>query len=117
MPSYLQERHAVIQSFMPLPKRKAPLFRILGGQLPPCPPLLPPLEEKDLGIVVDDHLKFHQQTAAAAAKISQMLAVVKLSFANLDETTLPLLYKSMVRPFLQYGNAIWGVFEKLDQKR
>ena len=38
MPSYLQERHAVIQSFMPRPKRKAPLFRILGGQLPPCPP-------------------------------------------------------------------------------
>ena len=39
MPSYLKERHAVIQSFMPRPKRKAPLFRIFwGGQLPPCPP-------------------------------------------------------------------------------
>ena len=75
------------------------------------------VEEKDLGIVVDDHLKFHQQTAAAAAKASQMLAVVKRSFANLDETTLPLLYKSMVRPFLEYGNAIWGPFGKLDQKR
>ena len=40
MPSYLQERHAVIQSFMPLPKTQgAPLQNLGGGgQLPPCPP-------------------------------------------------------------------------------
>ena len=36
--SYLRERHAVIQAFMPLLKRKAPLVRILEGQLPPLPP-------------------------------------------------------------------------------
>ena len=74
-------------------------------------------EEKDLGIVMDDELKFYQQTAAAIAKASQMLAVVRRSFVNLDEVTLPLLFKSVVRPFLDYGNAIWGPFGKVDQKR
>ena len=74
-------------------------------------------EERDLGVVVDDELKFHQQTAAAIAKASQMLAVVRRSFANLDEVTLPLLFKTVVRPFLEYGNTIWGPFGKVDQKR
>ena len=50
--------------------------------------------EKDLGIIVDQELKFHQQTAAAAAKASQMLAVAKRSFAHIDTFTLPLIYKT-----------------------
>ena len=67
-------------------------------------------EERDLGVVIDRQLKFHTQTAAAVSKASQMLAVVRRSFANIDKTTLPLLLKSMVRPFLEYGNTIWGPF-------
>ena len=74
-------------------------------------------EERDLGVVIDRQLKFHTQTAAAVSKVSQMLAVVRRSFANIDETTLPLLFKSMVRPFLEYGNTIWGPFGKTDQKQ
>ena len=46
-----------------------------------------------------------------------MLAVVRRSFAIIDKTTLPLLFKSMVRPFLEYGNTIWGPFRKIDQKQ
>ena len=74
-------------------------------------------EEKDLGIIFDNQLNFHSQTAAAVSKASQMLAVVRRSFANIDEFTLPLLYKSIVRPFLEYGNTIWGPFGKMDQQR
>lgn len=74
-------------------------------------------EEKDLGIIVDYQLKFHRQTAVAVSKASQMLAVVRRAFANIDGTTLPLLYKTMVRPFLEYGNTIWGPFSKTDQKQ
>ena len=45
-----------------------------------------------------------------------MLAVIRRSFANIDQFTLPLLFKTMVRPFLEYGNTIWGPFSKTDQK-
>ena len=34
-----------------------------------------------------------------------------------NEFALPLIYKAMVRPFLEYGNVIWGPFGKTDQTR
>ena len=74
-------------------------------------------EEKDLGVLIDKRLKFHSQTAAAISRASQILAVVRRAFANIDEVTLPLLYKSMVRPLLEYGNTIWGPHGKTDQKK
>ena len=73
-------------------------------------------QEKDLGIVIDDELKFHKQTAAAIKKANGVLGVIKKSFALLDETTLPMLYKTLVRPHLEYGNVIWGPFYKEDIK-
>ena len=72
--------------------------------------------ERDLGIFVNLVLKFCKQAAAAASKGNQMLALVKRSFACIDSVTLPLLYKSLVRPHLEYGNLIWGLFNRADQK-
>ena len=72
--------------------------------------------ERDLGIFVDPVLKFRKQAAAAASKGNQMLALVKRSFACINNVTLPLLYKSLVRPHLEYGNLVWGPFNRADQK-
>ena len=74
-------------------------------------------QERDLGIVVDRDLKFHQQTAAVISKGSQMLAVVKRTFAHISTSTLPLIYKALVRPHLEYCNVVWGPFGKIDQQR
>ena len=65
---------------------------------------------------MDPVLKFRKQAAAAASKGNQMLALVKRSFACIDTVTLPLLYKSLVRPHLEYGNLVWGPFNRADQK-
>jgi len=72
-------------------------------------------QEKDLGVVIDDRLKFHTHTTGAVNKANQILAVIKKSFMHLDSVTVPLLYKSIVRPHLEYGNLIWGPHYKLDQ--
>ena len=72
--------------------------------------------EKDLGIFMDYELKFRKQASAAAAKASQILAVIRRSFVKIDQDTLPLLYKSLVRPHLEYGNVIWGPFNQADKK-
>ena len=72
--------------------------------------------ERDLGVHIDSLLKFRQQAAAAVAKANQMLAIIRRSFVLIDETTLPLLYKSIVRPHLEYGNLVWGPFNRADQK-
>ena len=39
----------------------------------------------------------------------------KKSFTFLDAHTLLLLYKSLIRPILEYGNVVWGPRFKLDQ--
>ena len=41
---------------------------------------------------------------------------IQVYFATLDTKTLPLLFKSMVRPHLEYGNVIWGPHYKGDQE-
>ena len=72
--------------------------------------------EKDLGIFIDSDLKFRRQAASATAKASQILALIRRSFQAIDCETLPLLYKTLVRPHLEYGCSIWGPFNKADQK-
>ena len=71
-------------------------------------------DEKDLGVVVDNELKFHKHTASVVKKANMKLGLIKKSFASLDETTLPLLYSSLVRSQLEYGNVIWGPHYKTD---
>ena len=71
-------------------------------------------DEKDLGVLIDDELKFHKHTAAAIKKANGILGIIRNSFALLHSVTLPLLYKSLVRPHLEYGNVVWGhTFRKI----
>ena len=72
--------------------------------------------ERDLGVIIDNSLKFHKHTAAAIKKANAVLGIIKKSFISLDERTLTLLYKSMVRPHLEYGNVVWGPHYKGDQQ-
>ena len=71
----------------------------------------------DLGIHVDQQRKFREQAVAAISKASRIPAVIRRSFAILDESTLPLLFGAMVRPHLEYANSIWGPFNWEDQRR
>ena len=63
-------------------------------------------DEKDLGVTVDRDLKFHLHVSKAVNKASRMLGLVRATFTCLDESTLPKLFTSMVRP--EYGNVIWS---------
>ena len=71
---------------------------------------------KDLGVIMDSELTFHIHTSSAIKKANKILSLLKRAFANLDANTLPLLYKSMVRPHLEYGTTVWGPYFKLDQQ-
>ena len=73
-------------------------------------------DEKDLGVLIDDNLKFHKQTAAAIKKANSILGLIKKSFAKFNRINLPIIYKSLVRPHLEYGNLVWGPFFKEDVK-
>ena len=61
--------------------------------------------EKDLGVYVDNQLKFHHHTAAVIARANYILPIVNNSFVNLDTSMFPMLYKTLVRSILKYANA------------
>ena len=68
---------------------------------------------KDLGVLSDDKLKFHAHTASVTAKANRILAIIHKSFHFTENN---MLYKSLVRPIIEYGNTIWGPYYILDQQ-
>ena len=71
-------------------------------------------QAKDLGVIIDSELKLHKHIVAAINKASRMLGLVRPTFTCLDESTLPSLYTTTVRPHLEYGNVFWSPRYKLD---
>jgi hypothetical protein len=63
--------------------------------------------ERDLGIWMDNNLKFSVHVEQAVAKANQMLGLIKRSFEYMDKYVLKQLYTAIVRPHLEYGNVVW----------
>ena len=72
-------------------------------------------EEKDPGVLVDDELKFHRQTAAAVKKVNTVLGMVKKSFVLFDEVTYHFSTNHWC-VHTEHGKVIWGPFSKGDIK-
>ena len=68
--------------------------------------------EKDLGILIDDKLKFQQHINQQKNKASQRLGMSKRSFSYMDKEMFLTLFKSIVRPHLEYGRNVWYVIYK-----
>ena len=63
-------------------------------------------EEKDLGVIVNEKLKFDTHTVTQANKSNKVIGLMRRTFDNLDEEMLVLRYKSLVRPHLEYCHAV-----------
>jgi len=70
---------------------------------------------KDLGIIIDKQLKFHQHCSQGISKATRMLGIIAKSFEFLNEEMFLKIYTTMVCPILEYGNLIWGSHFKLNQ--
>ena len=64
-------------------------------------------QEKDLGVIFDETLIFDKHINNAISKANKMLGLIKRTFSYLNKETFLKLYKSMVRPHLEYGNVVW----------
>ena len=69
-------------------------------------------EEKDLGITLDEKLKFQIHINNQIKKANQRLVMIKRSFTYMDKNMFTTLYKGIVRPHLEYGRNIWSVMYK-----
>ncbi len=65
-------------------------------------------QEKDLGVTVDGTLAFEQHCELAISKANRVLGIIRRSFKYVDKDVMLTLYKSLVRPHLEYNNDIWS---------
>ena len=62
---------------------------------------------KDLGVTFDPKLNFDHHIYEITHKATKILGILKRTFIFLNKKTFILLYKSLIRPHLQYANVIW----------
>ena len=72
------------------------------------------LELKDLGVIVDNHLTFSNHIAAKVNKANQIMGLIRRTFVFVNKHNFNLLYKSLVRPHIEYGNIVVSPFQKAD---
>jgi len=64
-------------------------------------------EERDLGVIIDESLKCRKQCVKAVNAANATLGMIKRSFVNRERQTILTLYKSVVRPKLEYCIQAW----------
>ena len=63
-------------------------------------------EEKDLGVLFDKHLSFDAHIQNSFNKANSMIGIIRRTFTFIDGEIFTNLYKSLVRPHLEYGNIV-----------
>ena len=71
-------------------------------------------EEKDLGVTFQQDLKFSSHIAEKVNKANSTLSFIVRTFDYIEKDSFILLYKSLVRPHVEYGNTIWYPFLRKD---
>ena len=74
-------------------------------------------EEKDLGVVFDPTLKFSKHVSVVANKANRIVGLIKRTFDHMDEVMFKPLYKTLIRPHLEYANCVWSPFLQQDINR
>ena len=62
----------------------------------------------DLGVIVSDDLKFHQQVSHACKSATMQINIIRRSFMSRNPEFLTNMYKMYVRPKLEYCGQAWN---------
>ena len=72
-------------------------------------------EEKDLGIFITDNLKPTRQCKQAYSKASKALGLIGRTISFKSKDVLLRLYKTLVRPHLEYCSSAWSPYYEKDK--
>jgi hypothetical protein len=64
--------------------------------------------ERDLGVNIDNELKFSKHVEVQVNKANRILGLIRRSYEYLDVETLRLLFIALVRPHLEFANCAWS---------
>ena len=72
--------------------------------------------ERDLGVIVDSKLKFREHINNKVNLANRNLGIIFMTFSYIDKEMFMNLFKSLVRPHLEYASPIWSPLYKKDKK-
>ena len=71
--------------------------------------------EHDMGVIVDSKLKFHEHSNNKVSLANHNLGIIFRMFTYIDKEMFLNLFKSLVRPQLEYASSIWSTLYKKDK--
>ena len=71
--------------------------------------------EKDLGVIFDTKLNFSKHISTKVKLANRNLGIISKTFTFMDPEMFLTLYKSLVRPHLEYASVIWSPKFKKDK--
>lgn len=74
------------------------------------------IQEKDLGVLISNDLKVSQQCQLACGKATRILGMIHRTITFKHPVILIRLYKSLVRPHLEYCTAAWSPYYCKDKE-
>ena len=60
-----------------------------------------------MGVTIDEDLKFDLHISEKVKTANNIMAVIRRSFTYLDKSIFTRLFKSLVRPHLEYASSVW----------
>ena len=72
-------------------------------------------EEKDLGVHTDKNLNFTSHCENKINTAMKMLRYIRHTFKYMDEEIFLLLYRSLVRPHLEFCSTVWSPYLKYNK--
>ena len=88
---------------------------VLKDQLDQDIQLIPAENEKDLGVTFDKDLKFGVHIQTSVNKANKTLGIIFRTYTYMDIEMFKTLYKTLVRPHLEYASVIWSPYLKKDK--
>jgi hypothetical protein len=104
---WLQKFHPDKLKLIPISRKRDTTERVyfVGNDRVECSE-----KEKDLGVWIDDKLKFQDHISTKVKVANKMMGAVRRTFRFLDERMFCLLYKAMVRPHVETSATVWSPY-------
>ena len=64
--------------------------------------------EKDIGVNIDNELNFKTHINSIVKKANRVMGITRRTFTNLDSEVFLPIFKSLVRPHLEYAAPVWS---------
>ena len=66
------------------------------------------MEEKDLGVLIDNELEFGKHIKSIVGRANSVLGMIRIAFNHMNKKMFLNLYTALIRPLLEYCVQVWS---------